>query len=305
MRRIARLTLALAGMAVVAELAARHEGFGNPVLYRPAPSGYEPVPGQHVRRLGHEVTINAFGLRGPEIAPRPAPGVTRIMLLGDSVINGGTQLDDSQTISAVAGRALRQAGASTEVINASAGGWSLFDEVAWIHQHGLFGARVVVWTINFMDLDQAPDTAAIIDSNPSFPGHRPASALSEILFRYALPRLGLGPRAADNGSIMGGDFDTRQFAAVRALVRDQARAFASQGIPLIVVYHDGRAPMPPARLAAENTFLADLRAQHIPVVRTTLATAADPARLYIDGIHPNAVGAQIIGTQIATAVLAR
>lgn len=286
-----------------AEIGSRQFGFGNPLLYRPASSGYEIAPKQHIVRLGRTTTINALGTRGSELKVRPDRETWRVLVLGDSVANGGALLDDEQTFPAVTSARLTQAGCRNEVVNASAGGWSLFDEAAWIHQHGLYGANLVVWTINFMDLDQPPSTSAILDNNPGFPSHRPVSGVGEIVFRYILPRIGLAPSAADNGSVMAGDFDSRQFAAVQKLVRQVDMDLARRGTRLIVLYHDGRAPMPPAREMAERQFLLDLAALDIPVIKTGLSALPDRNGYYIDGIHPNAMGDQIIGQTLANRIL--
>ncbi len=287
---------------VGAEIAARHEGFGTPLLYRAAPSGYELVPDQRVVRLGKTTTINAFGTRGANLAPQPPPGVWRIMVLGDSVANGGTQLNDGQTFAAVASRQLTSLGCRNEVLNASAGGWSLFDESAWLHQHGLLGAKTVLWTINFMDLDQLPSTSAILDNNPSFPSHRPTFGLQEVLFRYALPRLGLSAATADNGSVMDYRFDDRMFSNVLQLVSKMKTELDQKGARLIVIYHDGTAPTPQKRKAAERTLLEQLASQGIPVIQTGLSTRQKPQDLFIDGIHPNAIGAALVGQRIANAL---
>ncbi|WP_420384257.1 hypothetical protein [Novosphingobium sp.] len=282
-----------------AELAARHEGFGRPLLYRRTPDSYELVPDQRVVRLGRTTTINTLGVRGDAMPPRQAPATWRIMILGDSVANGGTQLDDAQTFAARTSRELASNGCKNDVLNASAGGWALSDEVSWLQRHGLYGAQSVVWVINYMDLDQSSSGPGIVDSNPAFPSHPPMFGLSEILFRYALPRLGITPPTADKGSVPDGTFDQRQFALNRIIVRAQAAGLARNHVPLIVLYHDSPQPMPPARVAAEQLFLADLASQGIAVVRSALNTGPGSARFYADEIHPNSAGAERIAHTLA------
>jgi hypothetical protein len=298
-RKFSFILALLIGALLAAELSARYVGFGHPLLYRAAGSSYEMAPGQHIARLGHTETVDSLGLRGSEVAARPTPGIARIMVLGDSVANGGSRLDDDQTISAITSRRLTAQGCRNEILNASAGGWSLFEEVAWAKRHGLYGAGTVVWVINAMDLDQASGTTAVLDHNPAFPSHAPGSALGEILFRYGLPRLGLGPDTADNGSIMPGAFDDAEFKQTLALTRAFAADLHRQGVNLIVLYHDGQGANPPRRQAAEQEFLVDLTNAGIAVTRTRPAgTAANPA-LFLDGIHPNAAGAAKIGDHLA------
>lgn len=296
-----RWLIACAAVALIAgsaEIVARQYGFGKPLLYRAASSGYEIVPNQKVSRLGHVTTINAIGTRGEDITPMPAPGTFRVMVLGDSVANGGTMLNDDQIFAAVASRRLTAQGCPNEVIDAAAGGWSLLDEIAWVNEHGLHGASLVVWTINYMDLDQGKSTSSILDSNPSFPSREPPLALWEIARRYALPRLGLGTSAADAGSSGAGTFSPAAALRITAAVRDFKAYLDERNIPLMVIYHEGREAAGPERQASEQRLLTDLAAMKVPVLETGLAK--DPARasLFTDLIHPNAAGHERIGTKL-------
>jgi hypothetical protein len=292
-------SLAVVGIAGCAELVARKEGFGAPLLYRAASSGYEIAPNQHVERLGKVMHINALGTRGGPITPFPTSDIWRVMVLGDSVANGGSQIDDAQTFPAIASRHLERNGCHNEILNASAGGWSLFDEIAWIHNHGMYGARTLVWTINSLDLDQQPSTAGLLDHNPSFPSHRPAMALSEIVFRYALPRMGLGASAADSGSVMDQQFAKGEFASVGQLVAATKREMDRYGVQLIVLFHDTLTPLSANRSIARAQFFEQLSADGIPLLKTGLAQRSDARIFYMDTIHPNVAGDAEIGSKLA------
>lgn len=296
MRWALRGVIALILVCVAAELAARHYGFGRPLLYRPAQSGYEMVPDQHLERLGHTITVNRIGTRGPEVAARPAADTHRIIVLGDSVAYGGAMMNDDQTFPAVAQRRLAEQGRRAEIVNVSAGGWSLFDEVRWLHQHGLMGAETIVWTINHMDLDQGPNDSSQIGRNSAFPGHNPPFALWEVATRYVAPRLGLGRSGADAGSGDGATVDPVWEARVRQQVRQFVDQAARDHLRLMVLYHDGREPLTPARQAARDRLFAMLSQAGVPVT----VTQVDRKTMFQDNIHPNAAGAEAIGGQVAT-----
>ena len=296
-----RWLLACAAAATIvagAEVGARQYGFGSPLLYRAASAGYEMVPNQKIERLGHVTTINNIGTRGENVSPMPTPGMFRVMVLGDSVANGGTMLNDAQVFAAVASRRMTAQGCHNEVMDAAAGGWSLLDEIAWVREHGLHGAQMVVWTINYMDLDQIESTSSLLDSNPSFPSKHPPFAIWEIATRYALPRLGLGPSNADTGSSGAGTFSSENAPRITAAVRDFKTYLDRRGVALLVIYHEGREPAGAERQKSRQRLLNDLAAMNVPVFETGLSQAPDSANLFVDLIHPNAAGHERIGTRL-------
>ena len=94
-------------LAVTAGLSAAIEvllrvllGFGNPLIYiADAECGYLLAPNQKVRRLGNRIEINEYSMRSPAIAPSAPPETLRVLLLGDSVANGGLWTHQTDTIS--------------------------------------------------------------------------------------------------------------------------------------------------------------------------------------------------------------
>lgn len=286
-------------LLAAAEGGARQYGFGAPLLYRAAASGYEMVPNQQISRLGHTTSVNGIGTRGPEVSLMPEGDRFRVLVLGDSVANGGTMLDDAETFPAIASARLNAQGCRSEMIDAATGGWSIHDEIAWVHEHGLFGARTVVWTINDLDLDQPRTDGTVLDSNPSFPSRAPSTALSEISTRYVLPRLGLGTGDTDHGSVGGSALDTRRFVDVLDAVTAFKQELDQRGVTLIVLYHQSLQPLPADRAVARTQFMAVLANLSVPVLETGLSTLADPASHYIDTIHPNAQGHAAIGSLLA------
>ena len=286
---VALLALAVGGV----ELGARALGFGHPLLYRAAASGYEVAPGQVVVRLGKVTRINALGTRGSEAAPVPAAGTVRILALGDSVTHGGSQSNDEETYPALLAAALK--GRKVEVLNASAGGWAVQNEAGWLASHGLLGASIVVLEINEKDLDQGV-AEAVLDSNPSFPSHRPATALGEIWSRYALPRLGLA-QAADPGS-QGDSFAAGNVAQVQAGVERIAAQVKRAGGRLVLLYWDPRELRPEAESARQHVFAWGAR-EGVVVVRPQLNRRGDAGELFRDAIHPNPRGNAMIAAQLA------
>ena len=84
---------------------------------------WSPQPGFRGRFRDKPVTINALGLRGPEVAIPKPPGRKRLVCFGDS-ITFGYAIGDSETYCARLG--LRLADRGVEVVNAGVTGYTSF-----------------------------------------------------------------------------------------------------------------------------------------------------------------------------------
>lgn len=280
------------------ELAGRALGFGRPLLYRAAASGYEPTPGQSVHRLNNNVTINELGIRGPSTGAAPAPGTKRVLLLGDSVAFGTTTTDDAKTISAQTQAALGSH--SIEMLNASAGGWALENERRWLGAHGTFGADLVVLEVNQSDLTQGFAPPALLDTHPNFPSRNPPGALYEIVTRYLAPRLNLTKATVDPGSTAAGAMETE--AEIQATISSIREMALASGAKFMILYWDMRNPTTAAPDRRERLF-AWARANGVAIVRPQLAQRHDADKLFIDAAHPNAAGNALIAKALVGPVL--
>ena len=160
MRRwLIRLGLVLGGLLAplaAAELALRLFG---PIL----PGNYETgvsVRGHPVYRRFHvagstswvktpeytaHLRFNSHGLRGGEIEREKPPGVARVLLLGDSFVEG-RQVSENECLAARLDALLDRSGRSTvEVLNAGVDGWSPVEEYLYLREEGLdFSPDLVV-----------------------------------------------------------------------------------------------------------------------------------------------------------------
>ena len=99
------LCLAAAG----AELfAARGLGLGDPPLLVPHPTlEYLPAPSQACQPFGNVYRTNRYGMRSGDFWPVPVEGEFRVLLYGDSVLNGGNPTDQPDLASERLAAALR------------------------------------------------------------------------------------------------------------------------------------------------------------------------------------------------------
>jgi hypothetical protein len=226
--KVAMIVLAvLAGLVLALEAGLRlFAGFGNPLVYiADEQIGYLLAPSQRTRRFGNRIEINEYSMRSRAVAPT-APAL-RVLLLGDSVANGGWWTDQGETISAILARQLSllaasggksppSASPSVEVLNASANSWGPRNELAYLQRFGTFEARAVVLLINTDDLFATAPTSLPVGRDRNYPDRKPPSALAEVFSRYVLPS---EPVPAELKAVQaeGGDRVGRNLEAIRQI----------------------------------------------------------------------------------------
>lgn len=96
---------------------------------------YELRPGSRARYLGHEVRINALGMRDDEVAVRKAPGRFRILVLGDSHLFGWGVGQDESFAQVLERRLEALAPGRFEVLNAGVPGYNTVMEERYFELH--------------------------------------------------------------------------------------------------------------------------------------------------------------------------
>ena len=298
--------IALAGLTLVGliggELFARfYLGLGDPPLSVADPQlEYYFKPGDY-HRFGRRIYYNAYSMRSPEITPNKTdPREKRVLVLGDSVINGGSDTDQSETATALLQAELtKKTGSPVYVGNISAGSWGPPNEVAYLHKFGTFDADAIVLEVSGHDGADVPTFEPVVDVVPNMPGHKPISALWEGITRYLLPRL--HPSAAmPDPSVPEGSKPLSDEQARRressAAIADMADLCRQRHIPFFIALYWGRyelkAPDP-----EQDVILNTAKEKGIRVVsleRPERDAIAAGRQMFRDDIHPNAQGQRVI-----------
>jgi GDSL-like Lipase/Acylhydrolase family len=275
-------------------------GLGSPPLIQREPaSGYEFRPNQHLHRFGNRIEYNSEGLRSEPLRPL-ANDSDRILCLGDSVINGGAQTDQSATFPYQLEAELAKSGLNVQTLNASAGGWAPSNEAGFFREHGLFGSKQVVWELGTHDLYGGH--ALVGPSDPGFPDHVPFSAIGELLSRYLWPRL-VGSLKDDSPLPDPAGSDAERLACLR-LLGSTAALMQSGGAKVVFLL------MPEARefqdatyaAVARRDFLEEAKRLTIPVInpyadlQSSRQHGQNPFR---DAVHPNPLGNRIVAKLVA------
>jgi hypothetical protein len=301
------VALLLTVLLILLELALRFLfGFGNPLLYLADPKiGYLLAPNQKVRRFGNRIEINEFSMRsGPISAQRPDTTL-RILMIGDSIVNGGWWTDQPNTLSEKLATRLRASkSAPLEVLNASANSWAPRNELAYLKQFGLFESQVVVLVINTDDLFATAPTPLPVGHDRNYPNRKPPLALIEALNRFLPPP----PLSEELKAVYaeGGDRVGANLEAIRQihLLTQQNRArFLLVMTPLL--REIGQPGPRDYELKARQRLLEFTQSEQItyldflPLFNAT----HQPKNLYQDHIHLNVTGNTLVTEKIDQIVL--
>ncbi|MGK7929673.1 MAG: SGNH/GDSL hydrolase family protein [Spirulina sp.] len=183
---IGKIFLAILLTGLATEIGLRlFVGLGKPALIQAdVEMGYRFQPNQKTRRFGNWVEYNQYSQRSEPIDREKNKGTLRILMLGDSVLNGGNRTDQQETISEQLETQLKATGRETEVLNASANSWGIGNQLGYLQKFGLFNADAVILQIGTHDLVQPMNREKDLDLMDY-----PPSALSELWYRYLLPRI--------------------------------------------------------------------------------------------------------------------
>lgn len=182
--------LCLAGLELVARL---WLGLGDPPLSIPDTEiDYIFAPNQDCNRFGNRIVYNNVSMRSEhDIDAAPKSGQRRVLLVGDSVVNGGVLTDQADLASSLLDAELRLKGLG-DAWNVSAGSWGPMNYAAYFRKYGTFGTTDLVLEVNCHDLweDDPKETAgANVGKDVALPDHKPLLACWEGFDRYFMPRV--------------------------------------------------------------------------------------------------------------------
>nr|WP_228014558.1 SGNH/GDSL hydrolase family protein [Fortiea sp. LEGE XX443] len=326
--------MAVIGLLVVIEIGLRSLfGFGKPLIYiGDSQIGYLLAPNQSTRRFGNQIEINEFSMRSSSIAKIPASSTLRVLLLGDSIANGGWWTDQNNTISslimnslksAIADKGSRGAGEQgsrgekenspqlhldkyeqVEVLNASANSWGPRNELAYLQRFGNFDAQVVVLLINTDDLFAHTPTALPVGRDRNYPDTKPPLGLIEVWQRYVSKQQPIPELKAiqeEPGDRVGVNLEA--IRQIQAITRQSHSKFLLAMTPLLREL--GKPGSRDYEIQARQRLSEFTKTQQIPYVDfLPLFNAAPNApALYHDSIHMNLQGNQFVSSVILRSLL--
>ena len=241
MMKILLIILAtLTGIGIIFEASLRLIlGFGNPPLYiADEKIGYLLAPDQKVRRMGNKIQINQYSMRSEVINPTKPNSNLRILVLGDSIVNGGWWTDQQETIPALVENELVSSLSSSfpeiEVLNASANSWGPRNELAYLERFGVLEAQVVILIINTDDLFATAPTSIPVGRDRNYPHRKPPLATIELweqVFTKQKPIPEMEQVRAEKGDRVG--FNLEAIKQIKAIANQNNAQFILGMTPLL------------------------------------------------------------------------
>ncbi len=251
-------------------------GLGTPPLYQTdALLEYRLKPNQRVYRFGNLIEANERGMRSPTLIDQQRDVV---LVLGDSVLYGGSQVDQSELATSL----LSNAG--TLFANFSASSWGPANMTAALKESQDFAKTAIVVVLNSDDLSDVPVFGPLTIDQPSAPV---TSALWEALSRYA-------PRFIPN-------FLNRSTALTSRDIEDQLNKGAkdmdgmlilmkSQTVPSCVVLHPRKSEIESEKAIQFEDILQKVTGSGVRFIDARTDAPANLDQAYSDDIHLTATG---------------
>ena len=156
-------------------------GFCNAVLYQPS-QAYEYIaqPNQHRYRFFSHIDYNSYSQRSEE----PDSTKTIVLGLGDSVIFGGTMLDQDCIATTLFSKET-----GMQMLNISSGSWGPDNCAAYLREKGTFGAKAMVLVCSSHDAFDVMSHVPVVGIFPNYPDRQYKLAIWEVIDRYLVPRV--------------------------------------------------------------------------------------------------------------------
>ncbi len=305
------IILVVVGLFLVIEVGLRSLfGFGNPLTYiADEEIGYLLAPNQRTRRFGNRIVINEYSMRSMAIQKTPALSTLRVLIIGDSIANGGWWTDQDNTISSLMTRSLKSLTIGKyneiEVLNASANSWGPRNELAYLQRFGDFNAQIVVLLINTDDLFATAPTSLPVGRDRNYPDQKPLLALVEVWQRYIIKTQTIPELKAvhqEPGDRVG--INLEAIKQIQALTQKNNSQFLLVMTPLL--REIGEPGPRDYEIKARQRLLEFTKAQQITYIDflPLFNSTPNPQALYQDNIHLNLPGNQFVRQIIERSLLA-
>jgi len=226
----------------------------------------------------------------------------RVMVFGDSVLNGGNLTDQADLATSILQRNLTKITTSNVVVgNISAGSWGPGNWLAYVKKYGFFDADIIVLVISSHDYADNPTFKPL---NPNtHPTEIPFSALIEGATRY-FPRY--LPHFTSSESTKESDHfvepTTEQVARGLEDLKNFLDLARNSAKSVLVFQHSERDEINDGKAKPGNRRIHDLcesigiySIQLESYFKKSIGSGNNP---YRDNIHPNQIGQQLIAKAI-------
>ena len=150
MRKLKIISISVLCVLLLVEITARYFGLHQfPLFIESAEFEYIHKPNQTTNIYGNKFMTNEYSMRSK---PLTANDTTVILLIGDSVLNGGNTIDQDDLASTIVENELnRKLKKNVRVLNISSYTWGPDNIYAYFKKYGTFNADLIIYICNSGD----------------------------------------------------------------------------------------------------------------------------------------------------------
>jgi lysophospholipase L1-like esterase len=287
---------------VAIELAGRFYGLHQTPTYISSPEfEYVHAPNQDRLIYRNKFVTNEFGMRSDHLDDQREQ---TILLIGDSVINGGNPTDHDSLASTILQRWITQeTQRPTTILNVSSGSWGPDNATAFLNKHGLFDADAMILVVSSHDAYDNMTHEPIVDVHPQFSTDNYTLAWSKLIQRgwqkvegkLFPPEVPTKLQKSDLGINYSLDFNPG-FRALLAMAEQR-------GIPFLIFLHPTTLEVNRRKWdRAGQEIMAFAEAHDIPLIDELNAGLINQAA-YRDDIHYSDEGQKQLATLLLPEIL--
>lgn len=299
MRKKCIVLLLLLSAFVVGEFILRYAfGFCDALLYRESDK-YEYIaqPNQNRHRFGAYIHYNSFSQRNGE----PDSTKVRVLGLGDSVLFGGTWMDQDSLAST-----LFSDETGTQMLNISSGSWGPDNCAAYLKEKGTFGASAMILVCSSHDAYDVMTYVPVVGVVPTYPDRQYKLAWTELIDRYLVPRIRM--MFGKTEVKLDPDEQVVKNSEFKNTVRQKSSSFNNgfvqlldisqkKNIPMAIYLHAENDEISAGRYNEMGQKIIEWAAEHDVCLIEGLR-AGETENMYHDKIHFNEAGQRFLAAQM-------
>ena len=268
------------------------------LLYRESDK-YEYIaqPNQDRHRFGAHIYYNSYSQRNDE----PDSTKVRVLGLGDSVIFGGTWMDQDSLASTLFSEAT-----GTQMLNISAGSWGPDNCAAYLKENGTFGASAMILVCSSHDAFDGMTPVPVVGVVPTYPDRQYKLAWTELIDRYLVPRIRM--MFGKTEVKLDPDEQVVKNSEFKNTVRQKSSSFNNgfvqlldisqkKNIPMAIYLHAENDEISAGRYNEMGQKIIEWAAEHDVCLIEGLR-AGETENMYHDKIHFNEAGQRFLATQM-------
>ena len=188
-KRLYRYSLITVVLLLIGEIVLRiYPGVGERPLYEvDSFCEYKLQPNQNISRFRNSYQTNSYGMRSGKVSDKNKKNV---LLFGDSVINGGTRVDQKDLSSEILKEKLSEFFQNqVGVHNISAGSWGPENAYRYFEQYVDFDFDMIVMAFSSHDYNDNMHFRSVVGQEPAWPNEQPLSAITDVFSNFLYPKI--------------------------------------------------------------------------------------------------------------------